>query len=67
VRWDAQSHSQLAWKIDARPKHWGGKQAAVVLQAHDVVYVPNTFIDEVDIWVDNYIRRLIPLPLFPLY
>ncbi|MFN0242922.1 MAG: polysaccharide biosynthesis/export family protein [Planctomycetota bacterium] len=61
VRWDAAHGRQIAWTIDARPKHWGEAQT-VFLQPYDVVYIPNTPIDEVDIWVDNYIRRLIPVP-----
>lgn len=61
VRWDAERGRQVAWTIDARPKHWG-EAKTVFLQPYDVVYIPNTPIDEVDIWVDNYIRRLVPLP-----
>jgi hypothetical protein len=32
------------------------------LQPYDVVFIPNTPIDEVAIWVDNHIRRMIPVP-----
>ncbi|MEZ5978694.1 MAG: polysaccharide biosynthesis/export family protein [Planctomycetota bacterium] len=62
VRWDAEAGRQLWWRIDARPSHWD-TETPMYLQAFDVVYVPNTNIDHVDIWVDNFIRRLIPLPL----
>lgn len=61
VRWDARASKQLAWTIDARPEHWGGADT-VLLQPYDVIYIPNTPIDEVGIWVDNYIRRMIPFP-----
>ena len=61
VRWDAREQRQLAWKIDARPQHWG-KRDTIFLQAYDVVYIPNTPIDKVDIWIDNYIRRILPFP-----
>lgn len=61
VRWDAEKQRQLAWTIDARPKHWDDANT-IFLQPYDVVYVPNTPIDEVAIWVDNYIRRMIPFP-----
>jgi hypothetical protein len=36
----------------------------VFLQARDVVFVPNTAIDDVNIWVDQYIRKMIPIPGF---
>jgi protein involved in polysaccharide export with SLBB domain len=61
VRWSASTGKQLAWTIDARPEHWTGS-VPLYLQPYDVVYVPNTPIDEVDIWIDNYIRRVIPFP-----
>ncbi len=62
VRWDAVEQRQLAWKIDARPMHWGHAET-ILLQPFDLVYIPNTPIDRVGIWVDNYIRRLIPVPI----
>jgi protein involved in polysaccharide export with SLBB domain len=61
VRWDARAQQQLAWKIDARPMHWGEKDT-IFLQPYDLVYVPNTPIDRVDIWIENYIRRVLPFP-----
>lgn len=61
VRWDARTSKQIAWTIDARPEHWDGVDT-ILLQPYDVVYVPNTPIDEVAIWVDNWIRRMIPFP-----
>lgn len=54
-----------SWRLDADVYLWGDVPA-ILLQPRDIVFVPNTAIDSVDIWVDNYIRRLIPLPtLFP--
>ncbi|MBK7875204.1 MAG: polysaccharide biosynthesis/export family protein [Planctomycetes bacterium] len=61
LRWDPAQRSQLTWRIDAREEQWG-RGAPLVLQPYDVIFVPNTPIDEVDIWVDQYIRRLIPFP-----
>ena len=61
IRWSATNEKQLSWKIDARAEHWTGPEP-LYLQPYDVIYVPNTPIDEVAIWVDNYIRRLIPFP-----
>lgn len=62
VRWDPVTQKQLAWKIDARPLHWDD-QRTILLQPFDLIYVPNTPIDSVGIWVDNHIRRLLPFPL----
>ena len=62
VRWDPRNQQQVAWTIDARPRWWG-KEKTVFLQPYDLVYVPNTPIDDVGIWVDNWIRRLIPIPI----
>jgi polysaccharide export outer membrane protein len=60
-RWSASTGKQVHWTIDAREDNWGGS-VPLYLQAYDVVFVPNTPVDEVAIWVDNYIRRMIPFP-----
>lgn len=49
------------WRLDAELYAWEG-MPAVFVQSRDILFVPNTAIDDVDIWVDQYIRRLIPLP-----
>jgi polysaccharide export outer membrane protein len=65
VRWDPATQTQRHWVIDARPEHWVGREP-LLLQSFDVIYIPNTKIDRVGIWVDNFIRRLLPFPfLFP--
>jgi protein involved in polysaccharide export with SLBB domain len=65
IRWSPSAGKQLTWKIDAREEHWRG-DVPLYLQAYDVVFVPNTPVDKVAIWVDNYIRRMIPFPyIFP--
>jgi protein involved in polysaccharide export with SLBB domain len=61
VRWDAKKQRQVAWKLDARPKYWETGEP-IYLQPYDVVFIPNTPIDRIGIWVDMYIRRLIPFP-----
>jgi polysaccharide export outer membrane protein len=61
VRWDASTGKQLNWTIDAREEHWTGPEP-VYLQPYDLVWIPNTPVDHVAIWVDNYIRRMIPFP-----
>lgn len=62
VRWVASQGRQRAWKFDARDDQWGLEQP-LYLQPDDVVFIPNTPIDDVDIWVEQYIRRLLPFPL----
>jgi protein involved in polysaccharide export with SLBB domain len=61
LRWNASTGVQRAWTIDARTENWTGA-TPLYLQPYDVVFVPNTPVDEVAIWVDNYIRRMIPFP-----
>lgn len=61
IRWDPSTNSQLSWIIDARTKWWGAKET-VHLQEHDVLYVPNTRIDQAGINLDNWVRRMIPVP-----
>jgi protein involved in polysaccharide export with SLBB domain len=65
VRWLPDEGRQIAWRIDARVKYWGAA-LPIMLQKHDIVFVPNTPIDDVDIWVDQYIRRLLPFPYLPV-
>ncbi|MCP3919095.1 MAG: hypothetical protein GY711_26430 [bacterium] len=61
VRWLPEEQRHHVWKVDARRKHW--KQNENILMAPgDVVFVPNTPIDKVGIWIDMWIRRLIPFP-----
>ncbi len=61
IRWDPDTNEQLSWTIDARPKWWGTSET-VHLQEYDVIYVPNRRIDRVAINLDNWIRRMIPVP-----
>ncbi len=61
VRWDAKDQRQIGWKIDARPQFWAMGEP-IFLQPYDLVFIPNTPIDEVGIWIDMYIRRMIPFP-----
>lgn len=61
VRYSPKENRQHVWNIDARPEQWG-KGDPILLQAFDTVLVPNTAIDDVDIWVDQFIRQMIPFP-----
>jgi protein involved in polysaccharide export with SLBB domain len=62
VRWDPETRRQIAWSIDASVEYWASPEP-IYLQPFDVVYIPNTPIDKLDIWVDQYIRLLIPVPI----
>lgn len=61
VRWDPKEREQLSWKVDARRRHWGAPET-VYLQNRDVIFVPNTNVDYIAIGLDNFVRRMIPLP-----
>lgn len=61
VRWLPREKRQRAWKIDAAAEQWKSGES-MLLQPYDVIYVPNTPIDNVNVWIDQYIRKLIPLP-----
>ncbi len=61
IRWDPSSSSQISWVIDGRTKWWGAPET-VHMQEHDVLYIPNTRIDQTGINLDNWVRRMIPVP-----
>ncbi|MCP5020250.1 MAG: hypothetical protein GY930_00605 [bacterium] len=63
IRWDPTSNSQMSWIVDGRTKWWGSS-ATIHMQEHDVLYVPNTRIDQTGINLDNWVRRMIPVPRF---
>jgi protein involved in polysaccharide export with SLBB domain len=63
IRWDPQQQKQVSFTIDARPEHWVHEEP-IYLQHYDIVYVPNTPVDEVNIWIDKYIRQMLPVPFF---
>lgn len=63
IRWSPTTHQQLSWTIDAREEHWQGA-VPVYLQPSDLVWIPNTPVDDVNIWVDKFIRQMIPFPYF---
>ncbi|MCP5041695.1 MAG: hypothetical protein GY944_11760 [bacterium] len=59
VRRSPVTGTQQSWRIDARIDHWG-KGDPLFLQPFDLVLVPNTPIDDVNIWIDKYITQMIP-------
>jgi polysaccharide biosynthesis/export protein len=66
VRWLPSEKGYHGWKINAGIDYWSSPEQ-IFLQAGDVLYVPNTTIDKVNIWVDQYIRKLIPFPYLSYY
>ncbi|HTF90330.1 MAG TPA: hypothetical protein VK843_18080 [Planctomycetota bacterium] len=61
IRWVSAEARQRIWMFDASRDEWKNG-AALRLQPDDVLFVPNTSIDVLDTWVDQYIRQLIPVP-----
>lgn len=61
VRWSREEQQQRAWRINAAVADWD-ESDPLLLQPHDVIFVPNKPIDKVNIWVDQYIRQMIPVP-----
>lgn len=61
VRWMPDRNDWRAWRIDANIDNWMNSKQ-ILLQANDLIFVPNTPIDDVNIWIDQYIRLMIPFP-----
>lgn len=55
------SGEMRSWRLDADIFRWGSLPP-IYLQPRDVIYVPNTAIDDANIWVDKYIRQMLPFP-----
>ncbi|MBV8200796.1 MAG: polysaccharide export protein [Acidobacteria bacterium] len=52
----------LGRTIDVRPLQSGARpEQDVMLQAMDVIFVPRSRISSVDVWVDQYIKQLLPV------
>jgi polysaccharide biosynthesis/export protein len=56
VRWLPEDNRKVSWKIDAGLEHWGSEES-ILLQPHDVVFVPALPVVHVNDWIDRYIRR----------
>jgi len=61
VRWIPEENRIRTWKIDASRAEWGS-DVPILLQPHDVIYVPAKPIVHVNDWIDRYLRRMIPFP-----
>jgi polysaccharide biosynthesis/export protein PslD len=61
VRYDPETKEQRSWVLDFRERNWGGQQP-VWIQQHDVLFIPNTRIDHAGIFLDMWVKRMIPWP-----
>lgn len=61
IRWFPEENRQVVWNIDACVDNWSGP-VPLVLQPYDVIFIPNKPVDRVNIWVDQYIRQMLPFP-----
>ncbi|NOT30571.1 MAG: hypothetical protein HOP15_09015 [Planctomycetes bacterium] len=61
VRWLPVEGRQQTWRIDARTAYWAEAEP-VLLQPYDLIYVPLKAVVHVNIWIDQYIRQMIPFP-----
>ena len=61
VRWMPEQNTWKAWHIDASEDYWDTSRQ-ILMQANDILYIQNTPIDDVNIWIDQYIRQMIPFP-----
>ncbi len=61
VRWIPEENRIRTWKIDASLDEWDSEES-ILLQPHDVVFVPAKPVVHVNDWIDRYIRRMIPFP-----
>lgn len=62
VRWLPHEGKLKSWWLDASVAYWGDG-TPILLQTHDLIHIPNTTIDRVNIWVDKWIRQNLPIPL----
>lgn len=61
VRMNPETQRQDSWIIDARQQHWGQAET-IILQEYDVIYVPNTRIDQIGIALNQWVWGLLPFP-----
>lgn len=62
IRPDGADGRPIGRTIDIRPVASGAEpQADITLQAQDVVFVPRNRISDLDVFVDQYIRQLLPI------
>ena len=61
LRWFPETKERRAFKIDANLEHWGHPEQ-IWLQPDDILYIPPKYVVVLGIWIDQYIKRLLPVP-----
>jgi protein involved in polysaccharide export with SLBB domain len=61
VRWIPERKEMRSWYIDLDPEWWVCPEP-LYIQPFDIVFIPNKPIDKVNIFVDQYIRLMLPFP-----
>lgn len=61
VRWNPELQQMQSWYIDLDPEWWVCPEP-LFIQPLDIVYIPNKPIDKINIFVDQYLRLMLPFP-----
>lgn len=61
VRWVPDERNVRSWRVDLSTGQFAGKET-ILLQAHDVLFIPPKAVVHVNDWIDRYIRRNLWLP-----
>ena len=61
VRLEPERNALVSWNLDARTEYWE-HEPPILLQPWDMVFVPPKTVVKVNVWIDQYIRQMIPLP-----
>lgn len=61
IRWIQSEQRFQAWRIDLSQEYWEHPEP-LFIQPLDVVFIPNTDVDRANIFVDQWIRRMLPFP-----
>jgi len=61
VRWIPDLQQARAFYIDLDPEWWGCAEP-LYIQPLDIVFIPNKPIDKINIFVDQYLRLMLPFP-----
>lgn len=61
LRWFPEEKKRRAFKLNASLKYWGNAEQ-IWLQPDDIIYIPPKRVVVLGNWIDQYVRRLIPIP-----
>ena len=60
-RWFTAEQKRRAFLLDASLEYWGNEEQ-IWLQPDDIIYIPPKPVVVLGNWIDQYIRRLLPIP-----